>query len=191
MLTAHALELISQQPGALREVGRGGSRRLLACLPVRGGVRGQRRALPRQLSRRVLCFYNWRDHVHFILRTCNPPRARSGKIAAALGPAQVSAESARYEHPPSVWLGSFHIPKPRRAAARGSAFPRSDIENASAAQIPCLKIPPGYRPGSPGSSANLRPHPRRYSGPALSEVPAPAVERLLHERVIPGSRKAS
>src|ERR1700731_2161538 len=190
MLAAQAIELILQRPGAFRGAGCNGGRQVVTSVPFRRASRLPGRTIPRYLSRRVLGFCGWRDHVHLILRICSPLRERSEKIAAALEPVRVSGESERYEHRLSELSGSSRTPKPRRAAARGSASPRSDTENVSGAQIPYWKTPPGYRHALPGSCANSRSHRQRHSCPAPSEASEPVAERLSRGRAIPGSRKA-
>src|ERR1700732_89492 len=78
----------------------------------------------------------------FILRTCIRLREWSEKTAVDLEQVQVFGEAERYGHRPYESLGSFRIPKPRRADDRDLASPRCDTENASEAQIPYWKTPP-------------------------------------------------
>src|SRR5215471_9388879 len=74
---------------------------------------------------------------------------------------------------------SFHIPKPRRAAGRGSSFRPSDRGNASATQTLCSKTPQVCHHEGPGNCASsLRRH-QRHSDPAPSEESARGAERLL------------
>src|SRR6202166_765852 len=75
----------------------------------------------------------------FILRTCSQLHEWLEKIAAGREPVQVFDGVERYEHRPYESLGSFRIPKPRRANDRGLGFPRCDTESASTVQIPCWK----------------------------------------------------
>src|ERR1700676_4299830 len=159
-------------------------------MPFRRATCPPCRTILRQLTSGVLRFCGFRDHVHFILRICSPLRAQSEKNEVAPEPVRVSGGSERYEHPPSELSVSSHNPKPRRAADRGSASLRSDIENASGAQTPYWKTPLWYHHAAPGNCANSPRHHRTYSGPALSGVFVPAAERLSRERAILGSRKA-
>src|ERR1700676_259282 len=83
--------------------------------------------------------------VMFILRTCTRPHEWSEKSAAVPESVQAFGGVERYGHRRYESLGSFRIPKPRRAGDRGLTSRRYDIENASEAQIPYWKtLPTGH-----------------------------------------------
>src|SRR5919109_4903540 len=84
-----------------------------------------------------------------ILRICSPPRAPSEKNAAVPEQARVSDESERYARLRFALSENSGNPRLRRAADPGSASPRNDRENASAAQIPCWIAPQAYQRAAP------------------------------------------
>src|ERR1700719_1251856 len=128
--------------------------------------------------------------VIFILQTCSRLHEWSEKSAVDPEQAPVFGGVERYERRPYESLGSFRIPKPRRAADRGLKFPRYDRGNASKAQILCWKTPPTDHCATRDNCANSLPRPRRCSGPALSAESGTGVTRLSLGRVIRGSRNA-